>query len=470
METNEELIKAWIGEKNQENLYQKVMNGGFCWVTWILPDLHLATRKMYLEAFLYIFIVIVYSFVVALMNIPENLVDILTFIIRIIMGFSFYPLYKKHILRKIRKYEQQGLSYEEQLSIAQNNGGDKITGKTVAVIILTVIEAIVLYFVAANGLAIWSQLGKQNYDYNITQNDDGTSIWSIDGCQITYDTNEWKITEVNGITTLQYKDEISYVTYTGKRNNDEGIEVLDNSAFRDAFEAEIEKNFTENNLKISSTEYNKINNELYEIVVSFCRDDYNGKMYIYSNDTTIVPFTIIYENSNVDFEIAVQEMLRTIKIEDEDSVVEQNNDIETSISNKNNSISSKENVGKLKFSLPKGYQASEYNTDSYSSYNNEEIWTNIYISTSSSSYYESTEEFVKQYIYNLESVNDFESENINGIKWIKYEIQDTYTKEYYYITKYEDKYYLVEFVIIDEEYENDAIKHFETIKNSFELQ
>ena len=470
METNEELIKAWIGEKNQEQHYQKVMNGGFSWVTWLLPDLHLATRKMYLEAFLYIFIVTVYSFVVALMNIPEKLVNILTFIIRVIMGFSFYPLYKRHILRKIKKYELQGLSYEEQLSIAKENGGDKITGKTIAVIILAIIEFVMLEFVITNGLGALSQLGKPNYDYNITENGDGSNIWSIDGCQLSYDSNEWKITQINGYTSLQYKNTMSYIAYNGKRNIDDGIESFDSIEYREYCRAAMKNKIEQDNLTFSDIEYNKINSELTETVVSFYRDEYNGKTYIYANDTIMVSFTTFYENSNLDFEKAAQEMLRTIKIEKENSTVEQNNDIETIISNENNSSTDKERVGNLQFSLPSGYEASEYNTESYSSYTNEKIWTNIYISTSPSTYYQSTEEFVKQYIYNLDSVNNFESENINGIKWIKYKIENTYNKEYYYITKFDDKYYLVEFVIIDEEYENEAIKHLETVKNSFKLK
>lgn len=470
METNEELIKAWIGEKNQEQHYQKVMNGGFSWTTWIIPDLHMVTRKMYLEVFIYIFIITAYSFIVTLMGVPENVINILTFIIRIIMGFSFYPLYKRHIFRKIRKYEQKGLSYEEQLSIAQKNGGDKITWKTIAVILFTIIEAIILYFAVANGLEIWSQLGKTNYDYNITEGVDGINVWSIDGSQISYDSSEWKITQMNGYTALQYKDSMGYVAYSGKRNNNDGIDSFDDIEGRNYFETEMKKTVEQDNLTFSDIEYNKINSELLEIVVSFYRDNSNGKIYMYANNTTMVSFILIYENSNYEFENKAQEILRTIKLEKENSVIESNNDIETSFTNQSNLNSTKGVIGDLSFSLVDKYKASEYNTESYLSYTNEEIWTNIYISTTPSDYYESTEEFVKQYVYNLKSVNDFESENINGVKWIKYEIQNTYNKEYYYITKYKDKYYLVEFVITDEEYKTDAIKHLEILKNSFELQ
>lgn len=470
METNEELIKAWIGEKNQEQHYQKVMNGGFNWTTWLIPDLHMATRKMYLEVFIYIFITIAYSFIVTLMGIPENVINLLNCIIRIIMGFSFYPLYKRHIFRKIRKYEQQGLSYEEQLSIAQKNGGDKITGKTIAVIVFSIIEAIILYFGVANGLEIWSQLGNPNYDYNITESEDGINVWSIDGNQISYDSNKWKITQMNGYTALQYKDSMGYVTYSGKKDSNDDIDSFDDIEVRNYFETEMKKTLKQDNLTFRDIEYNKINSELLEIEVSFSRDNSNGKICLYADDTVMVSFTLIYENSNYEFENEAQEILRTIKFENENSVIESNNDIEEEFSNQSNSNSSKGVIGDLSFVLPDRYKASEYNTESYLRYNNDEILTSINVSSTPSDYYESTEEFVEHNVFRIESVDDFESENINGIKWIKYEIKNTYGREYYYITKYKDKYYLVEFEIIDEEYENNAIKHLEILKNSFELQ
>lgn len=46
IEQNEELYRAWIGDKNQEKYYQKLKAGGFNWGAFFFRELQLLTRKM----------------------------------------------------------------------------------------------------------------------------------------------------------------------------------------------------------------------------------------------------------------------------------------------------------------------------------------------------------------------------------------------------------------------------------------
>ena len=56
------------------------------------------------------------------------------------MGFSFYPIYRFHITKKVKKYEN--LPYEEQIKKAELFGGDKLDVATT--IIMTIM--ILTYF------------------------------------------------------------------------------------------------------------------------------------------------------------------------------------------------------------------------------------------------------------------------------------------------------------------------------------
>jgi hypothetical protein len=139
IDENEELYRAWIGTKNQDKYYEKMKNGGFSWVAFFLSDLLLITRKMFTESIIFIFICYLISTVLNIIEVPRMIYILVNITIGLTIGFSYYPLYKWHIKRKIKKYQRKGLTYEEQLSIARKYGGDKFTFSVIVMILVSII-------------------------------------------------------------------------------------------------------------------------------------------------------------------------------------------------------------------------------------------------------------------------------------------------------------------------------------------
>lgn len=144
MDQNEELFRAWIGEKKQEEYYCKMKNGGFNWAAFFLSDLLMITRKMYLELFIIFVVLFFISASYMLLDVPDEIVGITTFAIKLIMGFTYYYMYRWSIARKIKRYQKKGLTYEKQLEIARKKGGDKITLSVVLIIIAELIFYIIV--------------------------------------------------------------------------------------------------------------------------------------------------------------------------------------------------------------------------------------------------------------------------------------------------------------------------------------
>ena len=139
MDQNEELVRAWIGEKKQDQYYNRMKNGGFNLVAFFLSDLLMITRKMFLELIVLRLLVLLIFTVYAILNVQTELFTITSFVSSLIIGFTYYYIYRWSILRKIKKYQRRGLTYEEQLEIARKKGGDKIT---VGVILMFMIDVI----------------------------------------------------------------------------------------------------------------------------------------------------------------------------------------------------------------------------------------------------------------------------------------------------------------------------------------
>ncbi|MBR3255512.1 MAG: DUF2628 domain-containing protein [Clostridia bacterium] len=137
---DKELVKAWIGTKYQEFYLQKYYKQdlGFNFSAFLIPDLFFLTRKLWIEAFA----IIVLDLLILWFNggIPYPI----ALVARVILGFAYYPLYSASIKRKIKKYKEQGLSYEEQLNKAKTLGGDKITVAVLVALIAVIFGAVFL--------------------------------------------------------------------------------------------------------------------------------------------------------------------------------------------------------------------------------------------------------------------------------------------------------------------------------------
>ncbi|MBR3255513.1 MAG: DUF2628 domain-containing protein [Clostridia bacterium] len=159
---DKELVKAWIGTKYQEFYLQKYYKQdlGFNFSAFLIPDLFFLTRKLWIEAFA----IIIFDFLIIWFNgvIPYPV----ALVARVILGVAYYPLYSASIKRKIKKYKEQGLSYEEQLNKAKTLGGDKITVAVLMALIIVIFGGIIL--------GIW----KANLDYSNGRNTNNNSYYS----------------------------------------------------------------------------------------------------------------------------------------------------------------------------------------------------------------------------------------------------------------------------------------------------
>lgn len=155
MDQNEELFRAWIGEKKQDEYYNKMKNGGFKWAAFFLSDLIMLTRKMFLETIILIILVCLINATYEILVVSNTIRIITNFAISLTIGFTYYYMYRWSISRKIKKYQRQGLTYEEQLEIARKKGGNKITGSVIAMFFIEMILMIVISLIIVMNLTIY---------------------------------------------------------------------------------------------------------------------------------------------------------------------------------------------------------------------------------------------------------------------------------------------------------------------------
>ena len=174
MEQYEELYRAWIGEKNQNKYFEKMYKGGFSSVAFFLNDLLLITRKMFVESIILIVLVYLINTVLGIIGAPNVAYSIVNLVMCLIMGFTYYYLYRWHIRRKIEKYQKKGLSYEEQLEMARKCSGDKIT---VGVVVMFIVEAILVFALAfgMNWVVMTVESANQNHTLNFNNSSSYTT-------------------------------------------------------------------------------------------------------------------------------------------------------------------------------------------------------------------------------------------------------------------------------------------------------
>ena len=202
-----ELVRAWIGPKNQELYLKKYYKGdlGFNLLAFLLPDIVFLTRKMWIESFIILVLDVILLFINGGIPYPVAI------LIRLILGFAYYPLYSASIRRKIKKNKLQGLSYEQQLDKARKTGGDKITASVIVAILLVGI-VLILLFIRLFNLA-YSNMQK-------LKERDSELLKKLD-YEAKYGTNLETLEKYTGkaINTNQYGKLVNYVSkYESKSN------------------------------------------------------------------------------------------------------------------------------------------------------------------------------------------------------------------------------------------------------------
>ena len=105
----------------------------------------------------------------------------------------------------------------------------------------------------------------------------------------------------------------------------------------------------------------------------------------------------------------------------------------------------------LTYNIPKGFETSKYNSNTYKSYSyyGDNDYCNINIENYSSSIYETAEAYLKSHVYTSqnEQVSEISSDKINDFEWKHLEISSDTKKEYNYATIYNDRLYKIDFTI-----------------------
>lgn len=182
------LVKKFIG-KNADVMYEKMKKkGSFNVFCMLFSFCYFLYRKMYLIGLI--------SFLIQslIVNYVKNI--FVSIICVVIWGFTFYPLYKFHITRKINKIKEKATTEEEINNRCAKKGGTSI----IAIIIVPFILIIIL--IASLGMKILDTTtdvinNQNNNDSNISNQ------YSYNGAKMKYG-NDWQ-QEYIGIGGKKYK-------------------------------------------------------------------------------------------------------------------------------------------------------------------------------------------------------------------------------------------------------------------------
>lgn len=111
----------------------------------------------------------------------------------------------------------------------------------------------------------------------------------------------------------------------------------------------------------------------------------------------------------------------------------------------------------LKYVVPSDFKADSENTNSIHKYIHSEVdgACQLKIVTATSSYYDSVESYLEEYIQTKDYVNisEYSDKLINGINWRTVLLENTNNKVYYYVASDEDNIYRVELTVTNNEVE-----------------
>ena len=367
MDKNEELYRAWIGEKNQDVYFEKMHKGGFNWVAFLLRDLLLITRKMFAESIIFLLLAYFINTILSIMRVPDIICSGINLVFCLILGFTYYYLYRWHIKRKIVKYQKKGLSYEEQLEKAKKYGGDKITMgvilmfiiEIVLVLFLTVGVDMILDIISSAKDAVNNNTGYEtndnnfnydssnsnlndsyysntddlnnnycsntntlNDDYYSNSNDlgDNKKSWYLDSFSLSYNENDWQEVTQEGHQALKYKDTENYLAYIGSGDN-VGLDTIKSQNFQETFEQQMQQQMASSNpdLTYVYSNWENVNDKLYLCTIKCSVSDPNigayGYItyYYYFSDSKMYALMTEELQSDYSFEYDVKEVLDTIE-------------------------------------------------------------------------------------------------------------------------------------------------------------
>ena len=194
LNTEEKLVRAWIGENSQDHYINKFKTGGFSFLAFLFPDAMLLGRKMWIEGI----VIIVADLLVLYFNHFKPFPPFT--VVKLMIGAAYYSIYESSIERKIKRYKKQGLSYEEQLEKAKKNGGDILPFVIILLIIMLVVNFVVRFEEMEESENYNTIDDRYRVEIFEDKEDEGETNYinefKMDGCTLGYDPEEWRETEI----------------------------------------------------------------------------------------------------------------------------------------------------------------------------------------------------------------------------------------------------------------------------------
>ncbi len=163
-EIDDEVIDVWVTKRNGMN--EKVKTSKFNWCAFWFGGYYFLYRKMYLIGILDLIISIVVSFfsiIFSFMYSHIYLQFLVSWVIPIVNGFIFYPLYRMHIKNTLNKNVNQNFS---PIQVAQKKGGVNSGAVGIAIGVMFFIYIMLFIFLVSMALVIYNIFEGGRYIYN----------------------------------------------------------------------------------------------------------------------------------------------------------------------------------------------------------------------------------------------------------------------------------------------------------------
>ena len=163
-EIDDEVIDVWVTKRNGMN--EKVKTSKFNWCAFWFGGYYFLYRKMYLIGILDLIISIVVSFfsiIFSFMYSHIYLQFLVSWVIPIVNGFIFYPLYRMHIKNTLNKNVNQNFS---PIQVAQKKGGVNSGAVGIAIGVMFFIYIMLFIFLVSMALVIYNIFEGGRYTYN----------------------------------------------------------------------------------------------------------------------------------------------------------------------------------------------------------------------------------------------------------------------------------------------------------------
>ena len=266
--------KTWMGK-----LYSKAQKRKFSIPAFFFGGLYFLFRKLYLIGIIILLITITLptlaivpmfseKFDIAALLSSSSILSIVSLLLNILYGFLFYPLYKKHVENKLKKYKNEAQNPSQLIDIASHKGGTSILAVIVSWLGLGLLSGIMFSLLLAPIMNFKPQLPNNNSN-NLINNEvteEPNASYELfnfyNDYSIEYNSSKWFLNSadnslVNGNYKLSYIQSLENLSSVGYDLTTENGRSSFFTFLYNQFSAQIDSNTT---LELGSSNFSKINN------------------------------------------------------------------------------------------------------------------------------------------------------------------------------------------------------------------